>query len=198
MTAGCVCVVSIAIDAMAAMVASAASAHATRALCARRGVDAATGAADAPPTVPVPPAIHRSSRARSPALCQRSSGSLARQLVTTRSRRGGESLRDRRGSSRESTRSRWLATPSNARLPVSISSGPGRRTQKIGAVIDGLPPSCSGAMYCTVPSIAPCDVSGVVRVTLSTSRSSRSFATPKSSTLAPDLVNATLPGLRSR
>ena len=66
----------------------------------------------------------------------------------------------------------------------------------------GVPPG-SGSGRGTVllsqtPTMAPCEVSGVVRVAISTAVSSRSLATPKSSTLAPDFVNMMFPGLRSR
>ena len=56
----------------------------------------------------------------------------------------------------------------------------------------------SGDMYWTVPTMAPCEVSGVVRVAMSTMASSRNLATPKSRTLAPVFVRAMFPGFRSR
>ena len=63
------------------------------------------------------------------------------------------------------------------------------------------PSSCSGAMYCSVPGIAPVSVMGCrvsASVTSLIALVGRSFARPKSRSLAPDLVSMTLPGFRSR
>ena len=84
--------------------------------------DAAAGAA-----IPAaePSAIHLSSLPTSAALCQRSSGSLARHVFTTRSSAGGDIGCDREiggGSRRHDRRDqRRLARPENAFLPVAIS-----------------------------------------------------------------------------
>ena len=74
-----------------------------------------------------------------------------------------------------------------------------------------LPSSCSGAMYWNVPTIIPAPVSGVARVGVWLSSTDgpgelpaaaafgpMTRASPKSSSLAPDLVSMTFEGLRSR
>ena len=58
-------------------------------------------------------------------------------------------------------------------------------------------------MYWKVPTIVPCCVTGVVRVTAAvsvapTASGTAAFARPKSSSFAPDLVIMMLPGFRSR
>jgi hypothetical protein len=73
-------------DATAAIEATAATIHAMRAGRVASTVVARPVTGE---TAPVLPPIQRSSRARSPALCHRSSGFLASQLVTTRSSDAG-------------------------------------------------------------------------------------------------------------
>ena len=67
----------------------------------------------------------------------------------------------------------------------------------------GRPASCSGAMYCTVPAIAPCAVIGGALRRRRRRRSSATtarptLARPKSSSFTPDFVIITLAGFRSR
>ena len=104
-------------------------------------------------------AIHFSSRARSPALCHRSSGSLARHVATTRSIAGGVS-----GCSAETGAGAadmiaaltlaWLV-PSNAFLPVSISYSTAPNAKMSVRASASRPSSCSGAMYWHVPRTVP-------------------------------------------
>ncbi len=67
------------------------------------------------------------------------------------------------------------------------------------------PSTCSGAMYWNVPTIIPAAVSGwlasgVAKVAVSpeTGATDEAFASPKSISLAPDLVSMTFPGFKSR
>src|ERR1700683_3549301 len=65
----------------------------------------------------------------------------------------------------------------------------------------GLPSSCSGDMYCMVPRIVPCTVSGRLMVGEapgSPCKISSSFAKPKSSSFAPVFVSITFAGFNSR
>ena len=105
--------------ARAATAAAAAISQAVRSRLRRlKATGAATPAAE-------PPAIHWSSLAMSCALCHLSSGSLARQTLTTRSRAGGVIgwIVEIAGGSEdmmEEIRLAWLL-PENAFLPVAIS-----------------------------------------------------------------------------
>ena len=62
------------------------------------------------------------------------------------------------------------------------------------------PWSCSGAMYCSVPAMAPSLEIGclVVPFACAAVSSGRGFAMPKSSSFAPLFVRMTFEGLRSR
>jgi hypothetical protein len=107
--------------------------------------------------------IQRSSAATSCALCQRSSGSLARHIDTTRSNAGGVSgwIVEIGGGSRSRIDATRLARvfASNARRPVVISY---RRTPRAKRSVRGSasrPSICSGAMYWNVPTIVPSSVS---------------------------------------
>src|SRR5262249_13895923 len=111
---------SAAADARAARIATAATPHAIRSR--RRDDPAATGAGA---SACDPCAIHLSSLAMSCALCQRSSGSLARQPRTTRSSAGGVIgwIVERDGGSPvriAAIRDAWLF-PSNAFPPGALS-----------------------------------------------------------------------------
>ena len=92
--------------------------------------------------------------------------------------------------------------PSKARRLVSISYTIAPNAKMSLRTSTSWPSTCSGAMYCSVPAIVPSSVSGC-RVSVSVNAAStaaigRSFARPKSRSLAPDLVRMTLPGFRSR
>ena len=93
------------------------------------------------------------------AVCQRSSGSLARQVRTTRSSAGGligESVEIAAGSSFmiDEMSDAW-DEPENAFFPVAISYSREPRAKMSVRASLALPSSCSGAMYCTVPRIEP-------------------------------------------
>ena len=97
-----------------------------------------------------PSAIHRSSAARSLAVCQRASGSLARQRRTSRSSAGGASgwLRVSGGGSAVRMAAMRLArlAPSKAGRPVSISKSTAPNAKMSVRASAGCPSSCSGAM----------------------------------------------------
>ena len=147
--------------------------------------------------------IQRSSEAMSWALCQRSSGSLARHLSTTCSNAGGVSGCSSaigRGVSLTIAAMRLvLVFPSNARCPVAISYSTAPREKMSVRASACSPSSCSGAMYWNVPTMEPSCVSGLCCVAASRLTSmTLDFARPKSSSFAPDFVIMMLPGFRSR
>ena len=94
--------------------------------------------------------------------------------------------------------------PSNGRCPATISYRTAPSAQMSLRASASRPSTCSGAMYCTVPRIVPCAVSGaavasrVIPDIEIGAAAPRSFATPKSSSFAPDLISMILAGLRSR
>ncbi len=96
----------------------------------------------------------------------------------------------------------WLF-PSKAFLPVSISNSTAPNAKMSLRTSASLPSSCPGAMYWKVPRIAPCAVrsGGVVGSVDNVAPGTVDapiFASPKSSSFAPDFVSMMLPGLRSR
>ena len=159
-----------------------------------------------PGSLSVPSAIHLSSSSRSPADCHRASGSLARHFLMTRSSDEGVigCRVDIAGGSRSriaAIRLAWLC-PSNERLPVTISYTIAPKAKMSARGSASFPSSCSGAMYCRVPRMVPSAVIGVrvgrPVVPNGPRPSATSFASPKSTIFAPDLVSTMLPGLRSR
>jgi hypothetical protein len=99
------------------------------------------------------------------------------------------------------------SSPSNARVPVSISNSTHPNAHMSLRRSAGLPRACSGLMYAAVPSIipAPVSITGLVIVgecmvgLRAFPLSCASFASPKSSTLtAPSDRSLMLAGLRSR
>ena len=95
---------------------------------------------------------------------------------------------------------RGAAANARARRHLVQDAPSAQRSARASA---GLPSSCSGAMYCSVPTMVPAPVSGAAP---SASRSScrrvpravAQRARPKSSSFAPAFVSMMLPGLRSR
>ena len=88
-------------------------------------------------------------------------------------------------------------------MAISKSTQPRAKTSVRAS--DGLPSSCSGAMYWRVPRIVPSAVTGAGVVAVLTSEKAGADesgamvrARPKSSSLSPDFVSITLPGFRSR
>src|SRR5579863_2244015 len=170
---------------------------------------AATGAAT--PACDPPSAIHFSCSLTSCTFWKRSSGSLARQVCTTRSSAGGEAgcTVEMAGGFLSSTAAITLAVflPSNARLPVAISYNTAPSAKISLRVSASLPSTCSGAMYWNVPSTVPRAVSGsvgagpddvMVKLEAESPPTATFFAKPKSINFAPLLVNITLAGFKSR
>ena len=153
-----------------------------------------------------PPAIQRNSRPRSRAVCQRSSGSLARHVATTRSSAAGASVSrvEIGGGSRSRIAAITLAwlRPSKAFSPVAISCSTAPKAKMSVRASVCRPSTCSGAMYCSVPTMVPCVVRLASWVDNMPSGpdwlAGSIFARPKSSSLMPDFVSMMLPGLRSR
>ena len=180
--------------------ARAATPHASRSRNAPRAGRGASGD-------PRSSATHRSSRATSAALCQRSSGSFARHVLTTRSRDAGHSgwIAGSGGGFEVRIDAARLArvVPENALRPAAISYSVAPSAKMSVRASAARPSSCSGAMYCGVPTTAPSTVSDRSSV-VSTDGEPSAFsgaiarARPKSRSLAPDFVSMTLPGLRSR
>ena len=144
----------------------------------------------------------RSSRSRSRALCQRSSGSFARHVLTMRSSAAGRAAArcDTRGGSSFRIAPIRLARvlPSNAGAPVSISYSTAPNAKMSVRASASCPSSCSGAMYWNVPRIVPCAVRfggvvGSIDRPLAATTGAALFARPKSSSLAPALVSMMLP-----
>ena len=85
------------------------------------------------------------------AVCQRSSGSFAKQIFTRRSSAGGAMgwIDEIGGGSRSRTAAMALAgvLPSKARLPVAISYSTAPNAKMSERASAGLPSTCSGAMY---------------------------------------------------
>src|SRR4051794_26729063 len=151
--------------------------------------------------------IPSSSNTRSRADCHRSSGAFVRHCRTTVSSRGGVSgCRVPAGTgscSRIAAVKPAALVASNARLPVNISYTTAPNAQRSVRASVGLPSSCSGAMYCKVPTMTRSPVRGADRVADMTliapwSPSAASLASPKSRSFAPDFVSITFEGLRSR
>ena len=187
-------------------IAAAATAQASFSRFLRR---ATTGAGS--PAWDPPSATHWSWSFASCAVWKRSSGSLARHVLTTRFSAGGiigEISEIAGGSSRRIApmSEAWLV-PEKAFLPVAISYSRAPNEKMSLRASASLPSSCSGAMYWKVPSTVPRSVSGWLACISVASRdtpddTSRpaawNFARPKSRSLTPDFVSMTLPGLRSR
>ncbi len=127
--------------------ASAAVAQAIRSRLRRRDVTATGGAT---PAVE-PSAIQRSSRRMSAALCQRSSGSFARQVRTTRSRAIGDigcsEAIDGGSDDMIAVISEACVAAENAFFPVAISYRTAPSAKMSVRASASLPSSCSGAMY---------------------------------------------------
>src|SRR5262245_2194991 len=123
----------------------------------RRRRAAITGAAT--PAWDPDSAIHRSSLPRSRALCQRSSASLARHFLTTRSRAGGDigwTLEIGAGSLDMIAviNDAWLvAEKAFFAVAISYKVAPNAKMSVLASA--SLPSSCSGAMYWNVPRIVP-------------------------------------------
>ena len=151
-------------------------------------------------------ASQRSSRFRSRTVCQRSSGSLARQVSTSRSSRRGRPGRTSGSGAGSSFRIDPMTlacpSPSKGRVPVSISYSVAPKAKTSERASTGFPSSCSGDMYCSVPSRLPSAVSaarvGAPEGSSSAAPGSRSRASPKSSSFTPADESITLPGFRSR
>ena len=145
------------------------------------------GTATAPPS-----ATHFNSRNKSRADCQRSSGSLSRQVLTIWSRAAGATCctcEIAGGSSFRIAPSRLARLfPSNAFRPVTISknTAPNAKISVRGSASS--PSICSGAMYRNVPRIVPCAVTfaGVVGAIEPETATTGAvvFARPKSRSLA--------------
>jgi hypothetical protein len=99
------------------------------------------------------------------------------------------------------------SSPSNARLPVSISKSTHPNAQMSLRASASRPFACSGAMYAAVPSKVPTPVTNAGDVIVgdidgdesAVGVAGVSFANPKSSTLVwPSAVSATFEGFRSR
>ena len=167
-----------------------------------------TGAAI--PDCEPPSAIHFNSLPRSPAFCQRSSGSFARQRRTTRSSAGGvigATAEMGAGSSFMIEEiSDACVAPENAFLPVAISYSTQPNEKMSVRPSASRPSSCSGAMYWNVPRIVPSCVRlfGMLPsavgsdVTADCTGGAIALASPKSSSFTPDFVIITLPGFKSR
>ena len=123
---------------------------------------AATGAGT--PACEPPSAIHCNCSLTSCAVCQRSSGSFAMQVLTTRSRAGGDmGCTAEMGCGSEArmaaTMLAWLL-PVKARLPEAISYNTAPKEKMSERASASLPSNCSGDMYWNVPSTVPCAVNG--------------------------------------
>ena len=94
--------------------------------------------------------------------------------------------------------------PLNAFCPVTISYTTPPNAKMSVLLSASLPSNCSGAMYWSVPRMAPSAVRfadacvGIWDIGDITPLSPVSFANPKSSSFTPDLVIMMLPGFRSR
>jgi hypothetical protein len=116
------------------------------------------------PACDPPSAIHFNCSWTSWTFWKRSSGSLARQVFTTRSSAGGDIgwMVETGGGSRSNTAAITLAVvlPPKARLPVAISysTAPSAKTSLRASA--SLPSTCSGDMYWKVPRIIPSAVKG--------------------------------------
>ena len=121
-------------------------------------------AGTATPACDPPSAIQRSCSFTSCAVCQRSSGSFARHVRTTRSSAGGDmgctaEMGCGSDARMAATMLAWLL-PVKAHLPDAISY----RTAPSAKISDrasaSFPSTCSGDMYWKVPSIMPWAVNG--------------------------------------
>jgi hypothetical protein len=174
----------------------------------RRAGDATCGAGI--PLAEPPSAIHFSSLPRSPALCQRSSGSFASALRITRSNAGGEV-----GSTAEiGAGSSFMIdeisdacdAPANALRPVAISYSTQPSAKMSVRPSASRPSSCSGDMYWNVPRMVPSWVRFASWLPMTVGSEvapdvavgAMALARPKSSSFTPVFVSMTLPGLRSR
>ena len=105
------------------------------------------------------PSIQASSRPRSAALCHRSSGSLARHVLTTLSSAGGtrpfEDVRGGGSLARIAVRTLFGESPGKARFPVTISKRTAPRAKMSDRASAGLPSTCSGARYADRPENRP-------------------------------------------
>src|SRR5712692_11252020 len=163
-----------------------------------------------------PSAVHFSSSLSSDLVWKRSSGFLARHVLTTCSKAGGVSGWVAEIGSRSFSRIAlatliWLL-PANARLPVAISYRTAPSANRSDRASAFLPSICSGDMYWIVPITSPTPVRGDIGlgplVVLAADNSGAfdapakpaavALARPKSINLAPDLVSMMLPGFRSR
>ena len=93
-------------------------------------------------------------------------------------------------------------SPAKARRPEIISKRTAPKAHMSARASAGLPSSCSGAMYGSVPTSVPGSATDAVAVAASVASSwwlaACSRARPKSSSLAPARVSITFAGLRSR
>ena len=88
-------------------------------------------------------------------------------------------------------------SPANAGRPASISYRITPSAKMSQRSSTGLPSICSGAMYCSVPAIAPAPIS-VDDVTPPTLDPGQPLGEPEVQQLGAVRVSMTLPGLRSR
>ena len=154
--------------------------------------------------VRMPCSIHLSSSTKSRAVCQRASGSFARHLFKTRwsdgGARGCSALIGAGSASKIAAITLDWLFPTNARRPVTISykTAPNANRSLRGSA--SRPSSCSGAMYCSVPTMVPCTVAvwTVTGVVMPPGPPVTSLASPKSSSFAPVFVSITFDGFKSR
>ena len=96
------------------------------------------------------------------------------------------------------------SSPRRPCAPVSISNSMQPNANRSVRASASMPSICSGAMYQNVPRMLPAaviaagGVVGTIDRPLTATTGTLVFARPKSSSLAPDFVSITLPGLRSR
>jgi hypothetical protein len=150
----------------------------------------------------------RSCPATSRVDCQRSSGSFSRHFRMTWSSKGGvRGIVAEIGSGWEETMAAIKLVfdlPVNALFPVAISYkiAPSAKMSVLASA--SRPSSCSGAMYRKVPRIVPSAVSCrtsvgmLVRPLMMPAPSDAVRANPKSRSFAPDRLNITFSGFKSR
>ena len=138
-----------------------------------------------------------SSVARASALGWRSSGRFESARRTARSRAATAGDPESTGGCSCSTA--WVTSnsvrPSKALRPASISNSSAPAAKTSLRASRGSPRSCSGAMYCGVPTSAPAWVSSVA---VAPPAAATGRARPKSSSVTPAGVRNTFEGLRSR
>ena len=143
-----------------------------------------------------------SARLTSAADCHRSSASFARHRRIMLSMPGGAAScisGSVRGSALMIAEMTLAASsPSNARFPISISYSTAPKAKMSVRASAGLPCNCSGAMYWSVPVMAPSAGIDMVAVSAPSFSVCLTCARPKSSSFTPFFEIKILAGLRSQ